>query len=117
MAEATAMCNGLKAVIQARFMDIHIEGDNRILIQAVKGQIQIPWKIQVLVQDITIFLDRFNQVIINHIFRQGNSVADWLAKFRVSIPSITVWNLVPPLDPRRFLIEDNLGRALERRAS
>ena len=42
MAEATTMRNGLKAAIHAGFTDIHIEGDNRILFQVVKGQIQIP---------------------------------------------------------------------------
>ena len=30
------MLNGIKAAIQAGFTDIHIEGDNRILIQAVQ---------------------------------------------------------------------------------
>lgn len=70
------MRNRIKAAIQAGFTDIHIEGDNRILIQAVQRKIQVPWKIQVLVQDITIFLDSFNNIIINHIFRQGNDVAD-----------------------------------------
>jgi len=76
VAEVTALRNGLKVAVQVGFTDIHIEGDNRILIQAVKRKIQIPWKTQVLIQDITIFLDRFHKVIVNHIFRQGNSAVD-----------------------------------------
>ena len=63
------MRNGFKVAIQAGFTNIHIDGDNHILIQAVQRKIQDPWEIQVLVQDITTFLDNFNNVIINHIFR------------------------------------------------
>lgn len=117
MAEATAMRNGIKAVAKAGFTNIHIEGDSRILIQAVKRQIQVPWAIQVLVQDINYFLERFNNVVVYHIFRQGNSAADWLAKFGLTIHSTNVWNLVSHGDLGRILFEDNLGRALEKRVS
>ena len=37
MAEATVMRNGVRVAAKAGFTNIHIEGDNRILIQAVKG--------------------------------------------------------------------------------
>ena len=70
-----------------------------------------------LVQDITTFLDRFYKVIINHIFRQSNSAIDWLAKYGLSIHSINMWNLVPHRDLGHILIEYNLGRVLEKRAS
>jgi len=117
VAEATTMRNRIKAAVQAGFTDIHIKGNNRILIQAVQRKVQVPWEIQVLVQDITTFLNRFNKVIINHIFRQGHSTTDWLAKFGLSIHSTNVWNVVLPRDLRRVLFEDNLGRTLKRRAS
>ena len=44
--EATTIHNGVEAVIQAEFTVIHIEGDNKILIYAVQGDIQAPWEIQ-----------------------------------------------------------------------
>ena len=52
VAEATAMRNSIKAAIQAGFTDIHIEGNNKILIQALQGHIQASWKIQVLIYDV-----------------------------------------------------------------
>jgi len=52
VAEATTMEHGIKATVQARFINIHIEWNNNILIQVVQGRIQTPWEIQVLVQDI-----------------------------------------------------------------
>jgi len=39
IAKATAMRNEIKAAVQAGFTNIHIEGDNKILIQAVQGHI------------------------------------------------------------------------------
>ena len=35
VAEVIVMCNGIKTVVQAGFAHIHIEGDNKTLIQAV----------------------------------------------------------------------------------
>lgn len=90
MAEATAMHNGIKTVVQTGFTNIHIEGDNNILIHAMQGKIQTPWEIQVLVQYITTFFTRFNNVIINHIFRQGNNAVDCLAKFGLLVHSTSV---------------------------
>ena len=50
-------------------MNFIFESDNKILIQAVQGEIQIPLEIQVLVQNITTYFDRFNNVVINRIFK------------------------------------------------
>ena len=76
VAEATAMRNGLQVAVKAIFTNIHIEGDNKILIQALQGCIQPPWEIQVLVQDILFYLQKCNHVIVQHIFREGNRVPD-----------------------------------------
>ena len=117
IAEATAMRNGLRAAIEAGFSNIHIEGDNKILIQAVQGRIQPPWEIQVLVQDIIYFLQKCNHVIVHHIFREGNRAADWLAKLGLSLPSARVWNQTSHIDLQCILREDNLGYTLARRGT
>ena len=64
------MQNGIKAVVQAGFTNIHIEGDNKTLIQAVQGPFQSTWEIQVLVRDILAYTQLYNKVFIHHIFRQ-----------------------------------------------
>ena len=115
VAEATAMRNGLRAAIQAGFTNIHIEGDNKILIHAVQGRIQPPWEIPVLVQDIHYYLQTCNNVIVHHIFREGNRAADWLAKLGLSLPSPLVWSQVPHRDFNCILLADNLGLTLARR--
>ena len=115
IAEATAMRIGLRAALEAGFSNIHIERDNKILIQAVQGRIQPPWEIQVLVQDILYYLQKCNHVIVHHIFREGNRAADWLAKLGLSLSSTKVWNQASHKDLQCILSEDNLGYTLVRR--
>jgi len=47
VAEATTIRNESRVAVQASFMNIHIERDNKILIQPVQGHNQTPWEIQV----------------------------------------------------------------------
>ena len=103
------MRDGVLAAAKAGFTNINIKGDNRILIQAIKGQVHVPWEIQVLVQDIHSFLQGFTNFVIHHIFRHGNSTSDWLAKYGLSIHSTNMLNFVPHRDLGRILFEDNLG--------
>jgi len=91
--------------------------DNQILIQAIQDQIATPWQIQSLVQDIKIYLASLTDVIITHIFREGNSAADWAAKHELSIQSSLVWDRIPHRELLHIILTDSLGRSLERRAS
>jgi len=52
MSETTALRDGLKTALNAGYKHLHIEGDNRIVIQAVKDDIRISWRIQMLIHDI-----------------------------------------------------------------
>ena len=115
VAEATAIRNGLRAAITAGFTNIHIEGDNKILIQAVQGRIQTPWEIQVLVQDIHYYLQTCNHVIINHIFTEGNRAADWLAKLGLSLSFTLVWCQILHRELSCILMEAILGFTFARR--
>ena len=115
--KAMPMHNGIQAAVHAGFMNTVVEGDNKILIQAMKGQMQAAWQIQTLLQDIQTDLQKCQLVTITHIFRQGNSATDWLVKRGLSLQSPLVWEEVPHRDLSFIFYEDNLGRTLERRTS
>jgi len=93
------------------------EGDNQVLIKALKGEIQTPWEIQTLIADTKKYLALANVVHIQHIFREGGRVADWVAKFGLTSCSYILWVSIPCVSLLSILIEDNLGRTLERRAT
>ena len=94
VAEATAMRNGIKAAVRLGFKNIHVEGNNQILIRAIKDQIEAPWQIQTLVQDIKTYLQECHNIIITHIF-SGREFCGWLGRevwLVYSIPISVGWN-------------------------
>jgi len=48
--DATTIRNGMKAALQVGFINIHIKGDIKILIQAVKIHIQVSREVQDLIE-------------------------------------------------------------------
>ena len=113
VAEATAMQNGLQATVQASFTNIHIECNNKILI-AIQGHIQPPWKIHVVLYDITAYLQLCNPISTTHIFGEGNHSDDLVAKYALSIDPTVVWNEVPQRNLFCIINEDNSGRIIDR---
>ena len=93
VAEAVALRDGLQATIDTGLPHLQIEGDNRIVIQAVKGEIRTPWRTHILVQDIRNVLSRFMSPSIQHVFREGNMTANWIAKLGVLLKTDTIFTL------------------------
>ena len=52
VAEARALKDGVLLVLRAGHTEIAIEGDNLIVIQALKGEGRIPWQISNIIKDI-----------------------------------------------------------------
>jgi len=59
VAEAVALRDGLQAAFDTGLPHLQIEGDNRIVIQAVKSEIRTPWRTHILAQDIRNLLSQF----------------------------------------------------------
>lgn len=59
--------------------NIHIEGDNLLVINAIKGLWQPPWQIVHIIEDIRILLNSFSAHTIRHVYREGNKAADLIA--------------------------------------
>jgi len=62
--------------IHAEYTEISIEGDNLVVIQALKGNIQAPWQIATILEDVRAWFLQEIRVIINHAFRESNMAAD-----------------------------------------
>jgi len=73
VAEARALKDGVLLAVQAGYLMISIEGDNMVVIQALKGDTKGLWQISHIVKAC---LNQDIQVFINHIFREANMVAD-----------------------------------------
>jgi len=62
-------------------INIVIDGDNQIVIQALKESIQIPWQISKIIKVVHAWSSQSIHIITNHIFREVNMTTNWLSKF------------------------------------
>ena len=57
LVEARALRDWINLAVQAAFNKIITEGDSLIIIQALKGNIQVPWKISNIIKDLKTWLN------------------------------------------------------------
>ena len=74
--ETLALKDGVYLAIQAAHMEIAIEGDNLIVIQALKGNFHIPWQIANIIEDVHSWIQQGIQFTITHTFREANMAVD-----------------------------------------
>jgi len=119
VAEATAMRDGINAALQIGYRKILVEGDNQIVIRAIQKQIRTPWQIAPILQDIWNLITSCESISFKHTYRKGNVVADWMVKFGCSFRcnSLSIFSSPPCREFLFLLVDDNLGRTLERRAT
>ena len=119
VAEATTMRDGFNAALQAIFRRIEVEGDNQIVIKAMQKQISTPWQIAPILEDMRIMISNCEFISFTHIYRKGNMAADWMAKYGCSLRcvSLSIFSSPPCRDFLFFLVDDNLGRTLMKRAN
>lgn len=79
VAEACGLREGIRGALFLGVKNLIIEGDNISVIQAIKRVWKIPWSIYALVTDAEIDLQKLDSYIIQHVFREANFAADWMA--------------------------------------
>lgn len=68
--------------IDLGFKNIIIEGDNKIIIDALRGVSFVPWQVLPLIRDVRMYLQKFHEVQIQHVFREANRAIDFFIKIR-----------------------------------
>lgn len=76
-AEARAMMKGLVFCVEHDIQPLILETDSIMLKNMVEGRWETPWCISTEVEKIRRVMENFN-VIIHHIYREGNTLADFL---------------------------------------
>lgn len=79
MAEFKALVLGLSLCIELNLAKVEIEGDSAIVVNALRAKKVLSWKLQSLLDSAINMMDKFENVMINHIYREGNTMADALA--------------------------------------
>ncbi|XP_059064974.1 uncharacterized protein LOC131857009 [Cryptomeria japonica] len=105
MAEALALLGGLKMALGTNTKTLIIEGDSKLIIKATKGALGICWRIKNVIKDIWSMIVWLEDFQIQHIYREGNGVADSLAKTDLEIKGMRCWRHLDSLtDKQKDLI-------------
>ncbi|XP_061998960.1 uncharacterized protein LOC133716267 [Rosa rugosa] len=81
-AEATALRDSLWMAIQKGYKNVQVEGDSKIVIDAVNGKISPPWRLAQIINDIRKIVCNFESISFSHIYREANFAADACANLR-----------------------------------
>lgn len=76
--EALALQHGICMALKEGITDLLIEGDNLLVVNAVKGIWQPSWEIDYVIEDIRLHVKKFKSCDIKHIYREANKAADWM---------------------------------------
>lgn len=90
---------------------IKIEGDSKIVIQAILGKCSIHWRIRAIIKDIKWLVSSFESISWNYIYREANFVADAITSFGHGLENFHVWmSCIPSVASDALLFG---GRGLE----
>ena len=90
-AEALALRNSLICAKEKGFTKIDVEGDSKLVINAVNQVSAPPWRLLSLLQDIKLLGSSFESSSFKHVFREANFVANILANLGHSVDNYRVW--------------------------
>lgn len=106
----TAAVRGLLLARQLRIQRIQVETGSKVLVELYKDDTPIPWKTQNLLRYICYILTHsFLEFWVNHVLREGNKPANWLANFARTSRFDCFWEPELPSD-LTFLVHCNANR-------
>ena len=76
MAKVCALRDGIKEALASGYRKITIDGDNPVIINALRGTASIPRQITNVIEDVRFWLSQNIQYEINRIYRKANMAAD-----------------------------------------
>ncbi|XP_057830634.2 uncharacterized protein LOC131041518 [Cryptomeria japonica] len=107
MAEALTLFWGLKLALDINAKRLIIEGDSKLIIEAAKGVSRASWMINNVIKDIWSMIFWLEEFQIQHIYREGNAVADSLATMSLEIKGTRCWRHLDSLNDKK---KDLIGR-------
>ncbi|XP_059064699.1 uncharacterized protein LOC131856791 [Cryptomeria japonica] len=78
-AEGMALLWGMKFAIAIGIRQLEIEGDSKIIVEAISGRSAAGWKVEAILRDVRMLLADLDSFTILHIYKEGNVVFDSMA--------------------------------------
>jgi ribonuclease HI len=99
------LCGAMSAIEIAHsfhWRQLWIETDSSLVVKAFKNDAIIPWKLRNRWSNCNSLLINM-KVIVSHVFREGNSCADSLARIGLDLENLTIWFKLPSVVRDSFL--------------
>ena len=94
VAELEALEKGLLLCHKLGLSRIFIEGDSQIVLNAIRQKKTPNWVLNSKLQEVILNLEKFEDIFISHIYREGNLVANGLANRGADGETILIYNLI-----------------------
>ena len=89
--EAIAACRAVEFGSEIGVDCAIVEGDSEVLVKALRNTDNGLTPITPLINDVSLFLSLYSELSYSHIKRDGNKVANSLARLALITPGCTVW--------------------------
>ncbi|XP_057860572.2 uncharacterized protein LOC131069228 [Cryptomeria japonica] len=110
-AEAMALAWGIRLALIMGIRIMDIEGDSKLIIDAIKGWNRLNWTIEGTIRDTLRLISRLDLFRIMHVYREGNRVVDYLAALGLNFSSLRCWrNHNSLLDHVNFLLQEEKSK-------
>ncbi|KAF7822290.1 reverse transcriptase [Senna tora] len=107
VAEALALREALKTGLSLQLCNFSVESDCKCLVEAVNNKdVSWDWSCSELVKEILLLCGQLKWPPVNHIGRNANKAADWIAKIAVRRLCPLSWESFPPPSLGLILVED-----------
>lgn len=91
VAEALAARDAFSVARSQGLKKVKIEGDSKIVIEAITGKCSIPWRIRAIVEAIKWLTSSFGSITWKHILRETNFVVDVITSCGYGLDNFHVW--------------------------
>lgn len=74
-----------------------VEGDSKLIIDAIRGACEVPWNLRSIIRDIRWCASSFQDIKWGHVFREANFVANVATSVGLKIDNLCIWDACLPL--------------------
>ncbi|KAL5721431.1 hypothetical protein ACHQM5_005080 [Ranunculus cassubicifolius] len=115
VAELSALYRGLEIVLENGWENVWVEGDPKTLVEIIVNRRKVRCQhAHRLVRDINLIMPELNNCILTHIYREGNKVADMLARMAHDSKHPRMWRQDPPEEIVGIIRTDKEGKGILR---
>lgn len=116
VAEFAALRRGLELVLENGWINVWLEGDSKTLVDLILQRRQVKCAdVQRQISHINLIIPELDSYNLTHVYREGNRVADKLAKIGHRLVKPQVWRITPPKEVLSIVNDDAEGKIVLRK--